>query len=198
MHHAALRRAAAAVAAVIAGAAGLVLAAALPASAHVSVSSPDAAPGGFGKLVFRVPNESDSARTTEAVTTITWSATEGGGLLPDQFGEFEVSAGPFPQDIGSLAFPTIQTYSDGEVARWVQPVEPGAPEPESPAPMLEPAADHGSHDSEATQAESAAIAPASASTDGDDPLARGLAGVAVALAAAALLRSVLAGRRARG
>jgi hypothetical protein len=64
--------------------------------------------------------------------------------------------------------------------------------------MLEPAAEHGSHDSEATQAESAAIAPASASTDGDDPLARGLAGVAVALAAAALLRSVLAGRRARG
>jgi periplasmic copper chaperone A len=34
------------------------------ASAHVTVSSPDAAPGGFGKLVFRVPNESDTASTT--------------------------------------------------------------------------------------------------------------------------------------
>lgn len=33
------------------------------AAAHVSVSSDDAAPGGFGKLVFRVPNESDTART---------------------------------------------------------------------------------------------------------------------------------------
>jgi uncharacterized protein YcnI len=33
------------------------------ASAHVSVSSADAAPGGFGKLTFRVPNESDSAST---------------------------------------------------------------------------------------------------------------------------------------
>jgi periplasmic copper chaperone A len=33
------------------------------ASAHVSVSSTDAAPGGFGKLTFRVPNESDSAHT---------------------------------------------------------------------------------------------------------------------------------------
>lgn len=31
------------------------------ASAHVSVSSADAAPGGYGKLVFRVPNESDTA-----------------------------------------------------------------------------------------------------------------------------------------
>jgi periplasmic copper chaperone A len=33
------------------------------ASAHVGVSSTDAAPGGFGKLVFRVPNESDTAST---------------------------------------------------------------------------------------------------------------------------------------
>ena len=34
------------------------------ASAHVSVSSQDAAPGGFGTLTFQVPNESDSATTT--------------------------------------------------------------------------------------------------------------------------------------
>ena len=33
------------------------------ASAHVSVSSSDAAPGGFGKMTFRVPNESDTAST---------------------------------------------------------------------------------------------------------------------------------------
>ena len=33
------------------------------ASAHVSVSSADAAPGGFGELTFRVPSESDTART---------------------------------------------------------------------------------------------------------------------------------------
>jgi uncharacterized protein YcnI len=34
------------------------------ASAHVTVSSPDAAPGGFGEITFRVPSESDTARTT--------------------------------------------------------------------------------------------------------------------------------------
>jgi uncharacterized protein YcnI len=39
------------------------LAGAGAASAHVTVSSADGAPGGFGKLVFRVPNESDSAST---------------------------------------------------------------------------------------------------------------------------------------
>ncbi|MGY1813412.1 YcnI family copper-binding membrane protein [Blastococcus sp. SYSU D00820] len=33
------------------------------ASAHVRVSSADAAPGGYGELVFRVPNESDTAST---------------------------------------------------------------------------------------------------------------------------------------
>ncbi len=33
------------------------------ASAHVTVASADATPGGFGKLVFRVPNESDTAST---------------------------------------------------------------------------------------------------------------------------------------
>ena len=45
-------------------AAGLALVPALPAFAHVSVSSPDASPGGFGKVVFRVPSESDTANTT--------------------------------------------------------------------------------------------------------------------------------------
>lgn len=33
------------------------------ASAHVTVSSADAAPGVCGKLTFRVPNESDTAST---------------------------------------------------------------------------------------------------------------------------------------
>ena len=39
------------------------LAGAGAASAHVGVSSTDAAAGGFGKLTFRVPNESDTAST---------------------------------------------------------------------------------------------------------------------------------------
>ena len=39
------------------------LAGAGAASAHVGVSSTDAAVGGFGKLTFRVPNESDTAST---------------------------------------------------------------------------------------------------------------------------------------
>ena len=43
--------------------AGLVALSGGVAAAHVTVSSADAAPGGYGKLTFRVPNESDVAST---------------------------------------------------------------------------------------------------------------------------------------
>ncbi len=46
------------------------VAVAAPASAHVGVSSTDAAKDGFGKAVFRVPNESDTATTTKVVVTL--------------------------------------------------------------------------------------------------------------------------------
>ncbi|MCZ2857756.1 YcnI family copper-binding membrane protein [Blastococcus sp. VKM Ac-2987] len=49
------------VAALVAGAAAVAFA--TSAAAHVTVSSGDAAPGGYGKLTFRVPNESDTAST---------------------------------------------------------------------------------------------------------------------------------------
>lgn len=56
------RRLAVVVLAVLAALAASVASSAV-ASAHVGVSSADAAAGGFGKLTFRVPNESDTAST---------------------------------------------------------------------------------------------------------------------------------------
>jgi uncharacterized protein YcnI len=50
---------------VVLAALAAVLASAGLASAHVTVSSPDAAAGGYGKVVFRVPNESDTASTVK-------------------------------------------------------------------------------------------------------------------------------------
>jgi periplasmic copper chaperone A len=50
---------------VVVAVATAVVASAGLASAHVTVSSPDASAGGFGKLTFRVPNESDSASTVK-------------------------------------------------------------------------------------------------------------------------------------
>jgi periplasmic copper chaperone A len=58
----ALRRLVVLVLATLTALAGSVTVAAV-ASAHVTVSSADAAAGGFGKLTFRVPNESNTAST---------------------------------------------------------------------------------------------------------------------------------------
>ena len=148
------------------------------ASAHVTVSSQDAAPGGYGKLTFRVPNESETASTvglriqippdaamafvstqqlpgwTATLTTtdlaeplqseggevssyvsvVEFQATEG-GIAPGQFQEFALSGGPFPE-ADALTFPTVQLYSDGTEAAWIEPTVAGQGEPERPAPTL--------------------------------------------------------------
>ncbi|TWD79060.1 uncharacterized protein YcnI [Kribbella amoyensis] len=58
------------VAAIAAASALVLVGAANSASAHVTVSSPDAKPGGYAKLVFRVPTESDTASTTKLVVSL--------------------------------------------------------------------------------------------------------------------------------
>lgn len=189
-------------------------------SAHVTVSSTDATPGGFGKVVFRVPSESDTAKTisirvslpietpfaflstqavpgwdvetttetlpepvefngftiTEAVTAVTWTAvSDDSALEPHEFSEFAISAGPFPSDVDSMVFPTTQTYSDGEVVDWADPVVEGGDEPARPVPVLPLAP--------AAETEVAAVQ----SSDRDsDNVARVLGGLGLLLGAIAL------------
>lgn len=93
------------------------------------------------------PVEAGDYTLEEAVSAITWTAEKGVKIGPDEFDEFEVSVGPLP-DEESLAFPAVQTYDDGEVVEWSEPVREGAPEPEHPAPVLtltpdEDGPDHG-------------------------------------------------------
>jgi uncharacterized protein YcnI len=71
--HRAARRGGAALA-VAAGVTALGLATAPAASAHVRVVPESTAGGGFSKLTFRVPNESDTAGTTSVVVTLPASA----------------------------------------------------------------------------------------------------------------------------
>ena len=154
------------------------------AAAHVTVSSQDAAPGGYGKITFRVPNESDTASTvglriqvpeeaalaslrtqpvpgwtatlttaelaeplenhgqeiTSYVSVVEFRAGAGGGVARGQFQEFALSGGPFP-DAEELAFPAVQSYSDGSESAWIEPTVEGQEEPERPAPVLTLAAD---------------------------------------------------------
>ena len=82
------------------------------------------------------PIEAHGTKVTETVSEIIWTAEDQkAGIRPDEYDEFAVSAGPLPK-ADSMAFKALQYYSDGEVVRWIQEQEPGAPEPERPAPVL--------------------------------------------------------------
>jgi periplasmic copper chaperone A len=81
------------------------------------------------------PVEAGDFTLEEAVSSITWTAEKGVAIGPDEFDEFEVSVGPLPEQ-KSMAFPAVQTYDDGEVVEWSDPVREGAAEPEHPTPVL--------------------------------------------------------------
>lgn len=80
------------------------------------------------------PIDSHGREITEVVAKITWT---GGTINPGEYEEFNVSAGPLPEDTDLLVFPSIQTYASGEEVRWIdEPVDEGEEEPERPAPTL--------------------------------------------------------------
>jgi uncharacterized protein YcnI len=154
-----------------------VLALAVPALAHITVT-PDSAPAGSAAvLTFHVPNEeatadtvrvdvkiptdhpivdllvkpvpgwtasvkkinlvkpvvTDDGRFTQVVAEVSWS---GGKIAPGQFQDFSVSADPLPTGESSVAFKALQTYSNGNVVRWIDLAAPGQPEPGHPAPVV--------------------------------------------------------------
>lgn len=178
------------------------------ASAHVVVSAPDAAQGGYSVLTFRVPTESDTASTSSVKVTlpglnsartqpipgwtstvekdsadlavsVTWTANPGSEVGPGQFQQFLLSAGPLPEQ-ETVSFPATQTYTDGEVVDWNEPMTEDGSEPELPAPTLTLAAasgdGHGSAHTETT-------ATTEASASSEDNTARWLAGVGLVLGA---------------
>ncbi len=86
---------------------------------------------------FNPPITTADGALTTGVGTITYTAAPGNPGVPvGGFVAFKVLAGPLPAGTESLAFPTVQTYSDGVVSRWITPTVPGAGEPDDPAPVL--------------------------------------------------------------
>ena len=191
----------------------LVLLLATPASAHVSANPSEVASGSFVAITFRVPNESDSASTTkievtfpeaapfrsvsvqpkpgwthtetrsgDSVTSVTW---EGGAIGAGEFDEFKVSVGPVPE-VDKLEFKAVQTYDDGEVVRWIDPVIDGQDEPEHPAPTI--TVTEGGEDGHGDEV--AASNPDDDGEDGTDAatfVALALGGLALVAALAALI-----------
>lgn len=190
---------------------GALLIGAGAASAHVVVSAPDAEQGGYSVLTFRVPTESDTAATSSVKVTlpglnsartqpipgwtstvekdsadlavsVTWTANPGAEVGPGQFQQFLLSAGPLPEE-ETVSFPATQTYTDGEVVEWNEPMAQDGSEPELPAPTLTLAASsgeaHGGTHSETTETADAS----SSDTTASDNTARWLAGVGLVLGA---------------
>jgi uncharacterized protein YcnI len=83
------------------------------------------------------PVKENNSDVKNAVKTITWTADPGTRINPGEFQEFDVSAGPLPDDTDELLFPAVQTYDDGTVVNWTdQPAAAGQKEPEHPAPSI--------------------------------------------------------------
>jgi uncharacterized protein YcnI len=209
-------------------AAGLLLAAG-PASAHVTVTPNTAVQGGYTEVAFHVPNEQDSADTTQvqvflptdhpiasvsttpvpgwdvtvtktklakpittddgqvtdAVSEITWTK---GAIRPGQFQDFAVSLGPLPTDTDTLTFKALQTYSNGQVVRWIQEAKAGQPEPANPAPELKLTAASGSSAAHGSADATATAASVAGKKEAADTTARwlGAVGIAVGLGGALL------------
>lgn len=147
------------------GAAGLgVLVAgalAAPASAHVEVEA-DKPQAGATNVTITFTGEAESTTASivseqivlpagipaDAVTLgkapAGWKMTPsaegitigGTGLKVKQDAVYSIVVAQLPSDAAQLSFKTLETYSNGEVARWIEIPQAGQPEPENPAPTL--------------------------------------------------------------
>ncbi|GAB2698857.1 YcnI family copper-binding membrane protein [Nocardia thraciensis] len=199
---------------------GLALFGANTAAAHVTADAPGAEQGGYTVVTFKVPTESTTAATTKLTVKlpglssartepmpgwtatvdkndknqavgVTWTTDPGNpGVGPGQFQRFVLSAGPLPEQ-ATVSFPATQSYSDGKIVEWNQPMGPDGAEPEHPAPELR-LAPGGSGDDHSVAARGAAAPRES------DSAARWLGGVGLilgALGAALGLGALIRGRR---
>ncbi|HEY3877801.1 MAG TPA: YcnI family protein [Trebonia sp.] len=128
-------------------------------------------------ITLAKPVVTDDGSFSTAVSEVTWT---GGKILPGQFQDFSVSADPLPSGIGQLVFKAVQTYSNGDVVRWIDLPQAGQPEPAHPAPVLT-----------LTSAGADAAADTAAGTQADPPAAAGSDTTAVALGAAGLATGLL-------
>ncbi|MGX6607734.1 YcnI family copper-binding membrane protein [Micromonosporaceae bacterium Da 78-11] len=139
----------------------------------------------------------DGTAITRAVTSITWSAKDAANAIGgSDYQEFGVSVGPLPR-VERVTFKALQTYDDGQVARWIEEPVDGAAEPQSPAVVLRLSAGggeqldaHGNPLPDGAAPASAVSAPI-VQPAGSSPVTLVIAIAALVIAVAALLAVVL-------
>jgi len=88
------------------------------------------------RATLTTPIQTADGEITQGVTEVVFKANSPvAGIPEDTFETFELLVGPLPTGATTLAFPTVQTYSDGNVSSWIEPTLPGT-EPAHPAPLL--------------------------------------------------------------
>jgi uncharacterized protein YcnI len=147
----------------------------------------ESVPGWDVELTMRKldkPVEQFGEQVTEEVGQITFTGDgETGVIRPGQFQDFGLSlAVPEGRPGSMLTFKALQTYSNGEVVRWI-----GPPDSEEPAPQVELTA----AEEEEASAPAEQQAPAPAADEGDDD-GNGLAIVALVVGAAGLVAGLAA------
>jgi periplasmic copper chaperone A len=129
------------------------------------------------------PIRTDDGPIDEQVGEIVWTASsKSAGVQPGEFRDFPLSV-VLPGKAGqTLTFKALQTYSNGDVVRWI-----GAPGADEPAPQLKliPA----SRTTTQPRQSAAAQAPAAAA---DDDSSNGLSIVALVVGALGLLIGIVA------
>lgn len=125
------------------------------------------------------PVEQFGEQVTEEVGRITFT---GGAIRPGEFQDFGLSLGVPDKPGSTVTFKALQTYSNGEVARWI-----GPPDSEEPAPQVKLTAAE-AEGGGSTPAAQQPAAPAASNDDDSNTLSIialivGIAGLAAGLAA---------------
>jgi uncharacterized protein YcnI len=103
----------------------------------------------------------EGATITKVAASVTWTADAAHQLGPHEYQTFSISVGRLPAAGTTVSLPAAQTYSDGNVVNWGDPVVEGQPEPGHPVPSFVTTAATGEH---AQTAPVADTTPASSTT----------------------------------
>ena len=129
------------------------------------------------------PIQTDDGPIDEQISEIVWTASgKKAGIQPGEFRDFPLSV-LLPGKAGqTLTFKALQTYSNGQVVRWI-----GAPDADEPAPQLKlTSATASASGSDPGTRQQANAQPVPAATASDDD-SNGLDIVAIVLGALGLL-----------
>lgn len=144
------------------------------------------------KVKLAKPIQTDDGPVTEGVGTITWTAKDKASAIPPgAFQDFGLSVQVPGKPGDTLTFKALQTYSNGEVVRWIGPKDA-----DQPAPTVAVVKDTSS----ATPAPASTPAPAQPAATTSDDSSDTLAVIALIVGALGLvagIAGVAAARRAR-